>query len=835
MPELELRHAKRQDTDLKPKLAAKNPDEDFIPFVCHYNPHTILTKNGELMQVIRIVGFNHESITSESINLRETVRDAIAKNIKSSNFALWLHTIRRKKDIAPNGDFPDYFSKKINDKWNQKNDWPNQFINELYLTVIIQGYDTSIINGPSLLRTLSLSATKNLHSRELEKSCQILSDTVKNLVNNLNEYGAKLIGISEWEGVLYSDPMYFFGKVVNLSEDHYPLTANDMSNELSDYKIAFGNQSLEVIKNDKKHFATMLSIKEYREVSIASLDKFLQLPQEFVITQSLDFISRNKALAYFEYQNYILEVSGDDEFRFLSDLENTIDSDTKSPTDYANQQITIMLINETTKGLEVDIENALDKLHDLGLATVREDIFSEHCYWSQLPGNFQFLRRQSPSSLTRTAGFASLHNFPAGSRVNNHWGYAVSIFRTVLGTPYFFNFHDGDNGHTLIAGPAGSGKTILFNFLLSQSRKFHNKLYYFGYHHSGHIFINALGGSYLSMVNKFDEPDRLKINPLSLPNNPENQQFLASWFESLVHYGKNPIDESELKLIPEIVEKIVNQNVKKLSAAAEFFNYEATKNIYYKLAMWHGSGKYAYIFDYEEESDLSINLVNAFNITGISMYKTLVIPVISYLLHKIEISLDGKPTVIALDEAWRLVDNYITGPKINDWLVRLRQKNCMVIFATESIENAAESSITTAISQNIATQIFLPNPTPTEYYKTIFGLSDEEFKLLSVMSNHEHHFLLKHDQDSVVASLDLSGVGDDLSIFSANPKTLIAMYLARKKRGPNPQDWLPEFFDLAKATAVIPERSDEERLSLASYIDIATRDYEKSKSDNLQS
>ena len=39
-------------------------------------------------------------------------------------------------------------------------------------------------------------------------------------------------------------------------------------------------------EDDKKNFAAMFSIKEYREVSIASLDKFLQIPQEFIITQS---------------------------------------------------------------------------------------------------------------------------------------------------------------------------------------------------------------------------------------------------------------------------------------------------------------------------------------------------------------------------------------------------------------------------------------------------------------------------------------------------------------------------------------------------------------------
>ncbi len=805
MPELRIRHAHKQDSNLRPKLAVKSPDPDFIPFACHFDSNTIITKNGELMQVIRITGFANESVGSELVNLRETVRDAISNNIKSNNFALWLHTIRRKKDVRPKASFKNYFPKKLDDDWNKINNWQSQFVNELYLTIIIQGYDTSITNIPSLACSLSLSATKKLHNKSLEAAHLVLTKTVNNILRELEDYGAKLIGVKEWGGAIYSEPMRFFGKIMNLVEERFLLNIDDMSSGLCNHKIAFGNQSLEVAKDDKKHFATMLSIKEYREVSVASLDKFLQIPQEFIITQSLDFIDRNKALTHFEYQNYILEISGDEEFRYLSDLEKTMESDTKSDTDYAEQQITVMLINPTVRGLESDIDSALDKLHDLGLVSVREDIFSEHCFWSQLPGNFQFLRRQKPMVVSRVAGFASLHNFPAGSREGNYWGDAVSIFRTVLGTPYFFNFHNGDNGHTLIAGPFGAGKTVLLNFLVCQSQKFNRRLYYFGYNHSDHIFINAIRGNYWSLNDQSDSPKALKINPLNLANTDENKEFLCRWFAYLVSYGKNLVTDNELKLIPEIVDKILSNGVKKLSLAAELFKAKSTQNIYRKLSVWYGAGKYSFIFDHEEESTLEDNLVNSFNLTQIMDHKALIVPVMSYILHKIEMGLNGERTMIVLDEAWKLIDNYAIGPKINDWLVRLRKKNCMVIFATESIKDIATSNITEAINYNITTQIFLPDPDPTEYYQTVFGLNDSEFALLSAMSSDEHHFLFKYDE-AVVASLDLSRLGDDIMVLSSNPKTLLAMHKAMNQYGDNPQDWLPHFWEFAKVkTVAVPK------------------------------
>jgi len=95
------------------KLKAKIPDEDFLPYVCHYDPSTILTKNGELLQIIRITGFGGESDSFDLISLRDTLRDSISENIKESKYALWFHTIRRKKNIVPKGEYSDFLSAKI--------------------------------------------------------------------------------------------------------------------------------------------------------------------------------------------------------------------------------------------------------------------------------------------------------------------------------------------------------------------------------------------------------------------------------------------------------------------------------------------------------------------------------------------------------------------------------------------------------------------------------------------------------------------------------------------------------------------------------------------------
>ena len=373
------------------KLVAKKPDEDFIPYVCHYDPNTILTKNGELLQIIRITGFSNSSVSSELISLRDTVRDAIIDHVKETKFAFWFNTIRRKKNITPKGEFKDFFSQKVNSAWVEANEWDDQYVNELYITVIIEGIDTSIVNVNSFVRSFSYITTKSLHKNFLEEAHKKLLRVVRNIVKETEEYGAKLLGIADWEGVLYSEPMRFFGKIVNLYEERYPLSANDISNDLASHKVAFGDRELEVVGYKNKNFAAMLSLKEYFEASTAALDRILQLPCEFIITQSFDFIFNKKDIEPYEYQNYILQISGDEEFRQLSGAANFIESKHGLPTDYGKLQTTIMFISHTKDELEHDVKEALEQFNSLGFVVVREDIYSEYCFWSQLPGNFRYV------------------------------------------------------------------------------------------------------------------------------------------------------------------------------------------------------------------------------------------------------------------------------------------------------------------------------------------------------------------------------------------------------------------------------------------------------------
>jgi type IV secretion system protein VirB4 len=789
----------------KGPLVAKKPDEDFIPYVCHYNPNTILTKNGELLQIIRITGFKNESVASELISLRDTVRSAIKDNIEDNKFAFWFSTIRRKKSIVPKGKFTDFFSKTVNDFWVKDNDLENQFINELYVTVIVEGLNSSVVNFNSFMRSFSYGATKNLHQNFLQESSARLEKTVNKILADIEDHGAKLLGIKEWDGILYSEPMRFFGKITNLYEDRYPVSSNDISDDIASHKVAFGNRELEVVGDHNKNFAAMMSLKEYREVSVESLDRILQLPFEFIITQSFDFAFNKKDLDQYEYQNYILKVSGDEDFRQSSGIADFIEDRDNKPTDYGKIQTTIMFISGDQKSLEKDIKLAIEQFNSLGFIVVREDVFSEHCFWSQLPGNFRYLCRQKVINTNLIAGFASLHSFPTGLISGGHWRNAVSVFKTVINTPYFFNFHEEGEGHCLLFGEASENQNILLNFLIAQSQKFDVRTFYFDSDGSAKPFIKALSGNYFDIEG---EVNTLKLNPLQLAANIENKDFLISFFYSFVLPYVDKVKQSEIDSISQIIDKICSSNITEFDKAVDLFNTAETKNIY-KILQPHN---FSNIFNSKSEIDLS-KKTTAFGLKDIFEQKKITVPIIHYLLHQIEAMLGKTPTIIVLSDALDYLENPVMATRFKEFLIKAKEKNTVVIITCKDPEQIAKSALLKEVNDHLTNKFFMPNNEPNEVYKEVFGLRDEEIEIVSMMNPALGHFFLKRPSESVIAMANFSVeikntlCADEMTVSAMSE--VISSNLEEGKTEVLPEVWMPQFFEVL--TEIEKERIAEQK------------------------
>lgn len=85
------------------------------------------------------------------------------------------------------------------------------------------------------------------------------------------------------------------------------------------------------------------------------------------------------------------------------------------------------------------------------------------------------------------------------------------------------------------------------------------------------------------------------------------------------------------------------------------------------------------------------------------------VPVLTYLFHRIEKALNGDPTILVLDEAWVMLGHPVFRAKIREWLKVMRKANCAVILATQSLSDAKNSGILDVLTESCPTKIFLPN------------------------------------------------------------------------------------------------------------------------------
>ena len=288
---------------------------------------------------------------------------------------------------------------------------------------------------------------------------------------------------------------------------------------------------------------------------------------------------------------------------------------------------------------------------------------------------------------------------------------------------------------------------------------------------------------------------------MQLEPNPENKTFLIDWIRSLVTAYEDNIDSSDMHMISEAIDGAFRLNKKDrvLTNMAPFLGITSKGSIAQRLSIWYGEGSYSTVFDNAaDDLDFTKSRVFGFEMANLLRDKVALGPVLLYIFHRISISLDGAPTMIVLDEAWALIDNPVFAPKIKDWLKVLRKLNAMVIFATQSVEDATKSAISDTLIQQTATQIFLPNLKATEVYKSVFMLSQREYAIVKTTDPGSRYFLIRQGANSVMAKLDLSGMDDVISVLSGRAETVILLDEIRQESGDNPEDWLPIFIQRAK-------------------------------------
>jgi len=769
--------------------AREAPAGAHLPYARHIDDVTIQTRDGLLMQTIRLGGLLFETADSAELNYRSGLRDAMLRTLGSSRFAIYHHVVRRRAEAALRPVTVDDFSARLDVRWQKRLGGKQLYVNELFLTIIRRPLQGRIGIADRMRGLLTGKSKRNAGQIAAEKHA--LDRAREALMASLGAYEPQVLSIYDTPDGKRSEPLEFLSCLFNADLRPVALPFGDLGHFIPARRVSFGQDCVELGPAGPlaRRFVAMVSIKDYPGATFPGMfDELYRLPFELQVTQSFAMVERSAALGQMNLALRRMRSAEDEALSLRDELTYAKDEVAAGRAGFGEHHTSIAVHADDLASLENNVAEVIALLADLGINAVREDIALEPAFWAQFPGNFRYIGRRGLVSTTNFAGLASLHNFPVVRAQGNHWGEAVTLFETTAAGPYFFNFHRADLGNFTVIGPSGSGKTVVLNFLLAQARRFNPRIIFFDKDRGAELFIRAIGGQYDRL--RPDAPSGL--NPLQLDDTPANRQFLIEWLLLLAGGATS----AELDQIRDAIDTSYLQPMerRRLRFFVELFRGGARSepdDLHARLRPWWGEGERAWLFDNERDlTDLAADTVG-FDMTAILDDPTCRTPAMFYFFHRVEQRLDGSPAIIVIDEGWKAIDDEIFVRRIKDWEKTIRKRNGVVGFATQSASDALESKIASAIIEQAATQIFMINPKArAEDYINGFGLSRHEFDLVRTLPDSSHCFLIRHGRESVVARLDLSGESDILTILSGREATVRMFDELVARTGPDPANWL---------------------------------------------
>lgn len=412
---------------------------------------------------------------------------------------------------------------------------------------------------------------------------------------------------------------------------------------------------------------------------------------------------------------------------------------------FGHLTITITVSDEDRAAAEEKVRIVERIVNGLGFTCIRESVNAVEAWLGSLPGHVYANVRQPLVSTLNLAHLMPLSAVWAGPARNDHLDGPPLLYAESAGaTPFRLSTHVGDVGHMLVVGPTGAGKSVLLALLALQFRRYAgSQVYIFDKGYSARAVTLAMGGSHHALGDGGADGETLAFQPLRDIDDMAERAWAADWIASLLAHENVAVTPEVKDALWSALTSLAGAPVEQrtLTGLSILLQSNALKAA---LTPWTVEGPFGRLLD-AAESGLELAEVQCFETEALMNTASVVLPVLTYLFHRLEERFDGRPTLLILDEAWVFLDNPVFAARIREWLKVLRKKNVSVVFATQSLADIADSSIAPAIVESCPQRIFLANdraaePQARAVYER-FGLNERQVELIARATPKRHYYL----------------------------------------------------------------------------------------------
>lgn len=388
-------------------------------------------------------------------------------------------------------------------------------------------------------------------------------------------------------------------------------------------------------------------------------------------------------------------------------------------------------------------------IQNLGFAARVEDVNSVEAWIGSLPGDgYRNVRRVILHTLN-LADLLPISAVWAGHKESPCPFYPPKspplLFAATTGfTPFRFNLHCGDTGHTLMVGPPGSGKSTFLGFIVAQFFRYPQaQVFAFDKGYSLHVLTRACGGEFYDLGG---EKVSLSFYPLADLVYDSDVAWASAWVEKLCALSGLRVSPGQKNAIAGAINLLRNAESRTMT---DFVATVQDKDVRESLEPYTLGGPLGRLLDADKDG-LRESRLMVFEMENLMKYGdgsgNTTVAVLLYLFRRIQKRLDGRPTLIVLDEAWVYLRDELFREYLRDWLKTLRKLNAVVLLATQNLSDVFNSGISDVVMEACLTKVLLANAeaasTQSRRLYEAMGLNEREIEIVQSATPKRQYYVI---------------------------------------------------------------------------------------------